>query len=227
MQKIFDQFMKERPILHRLKDGSKTQWGLMETALRLIWDNTSANSKTIETGGGLSTVAFAMRHTNHTSIFPSHHAYIQDTIADYLKGKGASPDNIHYVLGESQQVLPAWQDTGYDMVLLDGDHAFPTPFMDWFYLASKMKVGGLLLLDDTQLWPVKVLRDFLRVEPEWRLVAEPFRLAMFKLVTPWKPKWWGEQIYTVANSDLHSESKRMIPPAVKLALPYVFSEYLQ
>jgi hypothetical protein len=226
-QIMFERFLEERPALHRLKNGMPTQWGLHGAMLRFAWDHTAPGDKSIETGGGLSTVTFAMRNTRHTAIFPAYHTPLRDNINDYLQRESISPASLHYVLAESQRVLPSWTDSGYDMVLLDGDHAFPVPCIDWFYLASKIKVNGLLMLDDTQLWPVRILRDFLRAESNWRLVWELSGSSVFKLVAPWKEKWWGEQIFTVAHSDLHPNAKTMVPDAVKQALPSMFSAELQ
>jgi hypothetical protein len=46
-------------------------------------------------------------------------------------------------------------------------HSFPQVFIEWFYTASALKVGGHLLVDDVHVWTGHVLRDFLLDEPEW------------------------------------------------------------
>ena len=54
-------------------------------------------------------------------------------------------------------------------MLIDGSHAFPAPFIDWLYTASALKVGGHLIVDDTQLWTGHVLKQFLDEEAGWAL----------------------------------------------------------
>jgi hypothetical protein len=38
-----------------------------------------------------------------------------------------------------------------DLVLIDGDHAFPASFIDWYYTAEQVKLGGYVIVDDTNL----------------------------------------------------------------------------
>jgi hypothetical protein len=52
-------------------------------------------------------------------------------------------------------------------VFVDGKHAFPWPILDWFYTADRLKRGGLMVLDDVHLRPVRILVDFMRVDPRW------------------------------------------------------------
>jgi hypothetical protein len=40
-----------------------------------------------------------------------------------------------------------------DLVLVDGSHSFPQVFfIDWFYTAGALKIGGHLLVDDVHVW---------------------------------------------------------------------------
>jgi hypothetical protein len=57
-------------------------------------------------------------------------------------------------------------------VLIDGAHGFPIPFLDWYYTADRLNVGGLLAIDDTEIWTGHVLKMFLMAEPEWKLEAD-------------------------------------------------------
>jgi hypothetical protein len=47
-----------------------------------------------------------------------------------------------------------------DIVLIDGAHAFPFPFLDWYFTASALKAGGLLVIDDVQIATGTILADF-------------------------------------------------------------------
>jgi hypothetical protein len=55
-----------------------------------------------------------------------------------------------------------------DIVFIDGMHAFPWPILDWYSTADHLKVGGLMIIDHTQLPSVGILSEFLRVDsPRW------------------------------------------------------------
>jgi hypothetical protein len=69
-------------------------------------------------------------------------------------------------------VLPALESGPLDLILIDGGHGFPTPYIDWFYTAGKLKRGGFLILDDVGLWSCQILRDFLIEQPHWEFVTE-------------------------------------------------------
>lgn len=92
-----------------------------------------------------------------------------------------------------------------DLVLIDGSHAFPLPFIDWYYTYQKLKVGGKMIVDDTQLWTGLVLKRFLILEPEWQYERNsPPRSAIFtKVGSCIEAKWHGQQPYVVQKSHLH------------------------
>lgn len=53
----------------------------------------------------------------------------------------------------------------------------------WYYTADRLRVGGLVVLDDTQLWSVNILKQFLMQEPEWQLERDLWpRNAIFSRV---------------------------------------------
>ena len=57
----------------------------------------------------------------------------------------------------------------------------PWPFIDWFYTADKLKVGGLCVIDDIHLESVLDLVKFLKEEPRWEFVWElPRRTIAFR-----------------------------------------------
>ena len=92
------------------------------------------------------------------------------------------------------------------------------PYIDWYYTADRLKVGGLLVLDDTQLGPVHVLKEFLSKEPEWQL-EENFlpRSAVFRKVRPGscvKNEFW--QPYVVDKT-----IELLYPGHIHLIRPYL------
>lgn len=89
-----------------------------------------------------------------------------------------------------------------DLVLVDGSHSFPLPFIDWFYAQGALRDGGVLVIDDVQIWTGRVLRDFLRAEPGWTPVAEwAGRVAAFtKGADAVAARMWRRQPYVARRS---------------------------
>lgn len=103
------------------------------------------------------------------------------------------------ILGHSQAVLPAQEEEALDFVLIDGAHAFPLPLIDWYYTARRLRLGGLMMVDDTHIRSGKILTDFLESEVDrWRLAERRPSLAMFEKVgEPTIPAGdWPEQPYS-------------------------------
>lgn len=155
--------------------------GLTEAALRFIFDNVDESCATLETGCGLSTVIFALRGSRHTVIAPAPREF--EITKAYCSDRGIATGQIDFIPDVSQNVLPKVKTLPLDLVLIDGGHGFPTPYLDWFYTAGKLKKGGFLLVDDVWLWSCEILRDFLVEQPQWEFVAEyEGRTAVFRKI---------------------------------------------
>jgi hypothetical protein len=197
------ELLNDSPKLHRIgRVGVHVpiSYELSDQALRFIDQNVDQNSQTLETGAGTSTVLFAIKGARHTCVVPDNG--LADRIREYCLERGISVAKIDFLIGKSEDILPGLKAGDFDLVLIDGQHAFPAPFIDWYYTAHKLKIGGMLLIDDVQLWTGRVLRDFLSEEPEWRLIGElSVRTAAFqKEQTYAGEKWWGQQPYIVRKS---------------------------
>src|SRR6185503_1666742 len=81
-----------------------------------------------------------------------------------------SLEHVTFELGPSDKLLPTMALGDLDLVLIDGGHGFPVPFIDWYYTAFALKAGGIVIVDDTQIWTGAVLRDFLMADPDWKLL---------------------------------------------------------
>jgi hypothetical protein len=144
--------------------------GLTEAAVSFIYENIDDQCATLETGCGLSTVAFALKGSRHTVIAPAPSEF--EIIKKYCLDRGIQTSQIDFIAGPSQIVLPALESPSLDLVLIDGGHGFPTPFVDWFYTAGRLKNGGLLIVDDVWLWSCQILCDFLNEQPQWECIQE-------------------------------------------------------
>jgi hypothetical protein len=175
---ILDDILRNPPKPH-VQSGKKVSMGLTSPVLRFIHSNVDASSATLETGCGLSTVVFALTGAHHIVISPAADEF--EYLTHYCADRRISTGRVTFIPGSSQAVLPALSKPPLDLVLIDGCHGFPAPYIDWFYTAAALKIGGHVIVDDTWLWSCQVLRDFLHAQPQWRLVGEYHdRTAIFQ-----------------------------------------------
>ena len=161
--------LADPPLVHEWMstDGLMTH-GLLPEALAFIESTVSPGQRTLETGSGLSTIAFALRGAEHICIVPD--AAEPERILTYCGRRGIDTRHLTFHVAPSERALPTLELNALDFVLIDGSHSFPQVFIDWHYTQSALKVGGVLVVDDVHIWTGKVLRDFLVAEPEWSLV---------------------------------------------------------
>ena len=194
------------PLLHHDATGQAVSWRLSSEALEFIDQNVPEGARTLETGEGMSTVLLATKDCRHTVVSPN--VVVLEVIRDFCRQEGISVDSVEFVEEFSQLALPRLDLSGLDFALIDGGHGFPTPFIDWFYVAMSLRPGGVVLVDDTQIWTGAVLRDFLRSEGrDWKPVADwPGRACAFEKLTDASPfSEWDQQPFvkerTVAPED--------------------------
>jgi len=179
---VHDLLWGKGPLLH-VHDGEARSWQVMNEVLLFIADHALEGCRTLETGAGVTTLLFAMNRCVHTCVAPF--ADEIQRIRDYAREKDLRLDTVTFEVDTSDRVLPRLQTDPLDIVLLDGAHGFPVPLIDWYYTADRLKVGGFLILDDTQLWSVNILKQFLLLEPEWQIERDFWpRSAIFRKSKP-------------------------------------------
>jgi hypothetical protein len=203
----FSRLLAAMPGIH---GGGKITWGLSEDTLRFIDARVAEGARTLETGAGASTLLFAMKGAEHTCITPVGDEV--ERLKRFCEEQGVGTGRISFVVEKSQDALPRLRELrDLDLVLIDGGHGFPVPFLDWFLTAPKVKVGGLVIVDDTQLWTGETLRDFLMAEPEWRLEATFVRGAAFRKLENRIEKEWNEQPFVFERSESPGRPRRRTP----------------
>jgi predicted O-methyltransferase YrrM len=155
------------PIVDSIKKKVPACYGVDPELARFLFDSVSEQSKTLGTGSGISTLAFALRQTRHIAIRPN--ANEVESIRTYAADNQISLDRVEFVMEPSERYLPHCKAEDLDLVLIDGKHAFPWPIIDWFFTADKLKQNGIVVLDDLQMSSVSMLGDFLREDPRWQL----------------------------------------------------------
>jgi predicted O-methyltransferase YrrM len=198
-----------RPTFHSDERGKPISLQLSRRMLEFVEANTPTGGHTLETGAGYSTVVFAIVGANHIAIQPDERQV--RAIRSFCEEHHVNLDQVSFEVGPSERVLPSLHCAPLDLALIDGLHGFPAPLIDWAYIAPLLRVGGYLIVDDTDIWTGRLLRDFLIAEPDWQLETElPPRAAVFqKTDSRAGMKDWPSQPYVMAATKCLVRSHRL------------------
>lgn len=179
---ILKRLINERPMFHGRERAGTEQYAITPDILNWISNHLKRDSVTLETGCGHSTVVFMLYSKVHYAISPFYQEH--DEIKKWCTANGIPMKNTQFIVSTSQEIIHSIQfDSKLDMVLIDGDHAFPAPFIDWYYTADWIKKGGILIVDDTQLITGKILKEFLLEEKNrWNCIWETNKTSIFKKI---------------------------------------------
>jgi hypothetical protein len=181
--------------------GKPLPWQIAPRVLEVIDASVGPDSQTLETGAGVSTALFALKGCVHTCVVPWTSE--RDRLHAWGAQAGVSFDRVTFECEPSEQVLPRLAPDPLDFVLIDGGHGFPTPFIDFFYAGRRLRRGGLLAVDDTQIWTGRVLHRFLAEQPGWEIVQElRMRSTVFRRTDEPSEalQEWNEQPYVRRHS---------------------------
>lgn len=194
-----EELLEQAPQFHS-NEGRPWSWQLATEVLEFIDAHVHEGMITLETGAGVSTVLFAARGAHHTAIAPAPEEFAR--IRRFCEKSGVSLERVALRAEKSEDLLPGLEPHGLDLVLIDGSHAFPAPFIDWYYTAAALKVGGHVIVDDVQLWTGHVLKRFLDEEPGWALRhAYTGRSAVFVKEEPFAGlREWTDQPFVTRRS---------------------------
>lgn len=229
---IIDKIIEDPPKIHHDSEGKLVSYSLDIESLKFINNYLGDNYVTLETGAGISTILFAEKSSQHTCIVPSRKQV--ENITNYCKQHSIKADRVTFIIDRSEEVLPNIEIEDLDLVLIDGRHAFPSPFIDWYYTSSRIKIGGLLIVDDTQLWTCQVLKNFLLQDPNWAPYKEFPRTIIFKKINEVNHnRSWLFQPFVEQRSSLHPPGWRRrnfylrIQNGIKLLRDGEFTNFLE
>ena len=160
---LVEECLQDPPQVH--KGIATGVWATQRTCYDFILSKVTDGSTTLETGLGVSTVLFARLGCSHTCVVPAQVEI--DNVTAYFDERGIEHENVRFVTGFSDEVLPRLKIDPVDLFLIDGAHGYPAPIIDWFYGAQHLRRGGTLVLDDIQLRQVQALDAFLQKDPRW------------------------------------------------------------
>jgi predicted O-methyltransferase YrrM len=122
----------------------------------------------LEIGCGWSTIALGLVSDRHIAIAPDPDEH--EALRRWAKVEDVALDGVELVVARSQDQLPAaalGEDDGtFDLVLVDGDHAAPTPALDVFLTTPLLRTGGLLAIERTRIRSIAAVVDRLARDTE-------------------------------------------------------------
>jgi hypothetical protein len=198
---LIEKLIQDNPQFH-FYQGRFTSWAVHPDTLRFLCNLLTPGMSTLETGCGQTTVVFSLAGANHICVTPNSGE--AERVKQYCAELGLTK-NITFLLESSDVVLPKSEliPSGLDHVFIDGAHGFPAPVIDWHYTASKLKLGGILGVDDFKMPSVRILYDFLCAEEEWELIKVMYNTAFFRKLQ--EPKslvhWSGNKMNQLYQGD--------------------------
>ena len=195
--------IQERPQLHRARDGSPKDGGLNpRMGERFITELAPLDKPRIaETGTGLTTLLFLSLDPELViSVSPAPELH-ERTRAEAIE-RGIDLGPLRLVDDRSESALPLLalvEGVELDAGFIDGNHGWPAVFVDFCYLNRMLRPGGLLFVDDVQIYAVAQLVCLLRAQqPHYELVAAEPKMATFRkgLDLPYLPDWRMEPFIT-------------------------------
>jgi predicted O-methyltransferase YrrM len=181
------------PQVHPNAEGGV--WRTEDSCYEFIARHVTRQSVTLETGLGLSTVAFALLGSDHTTVCPD--AREADVLRQWADEHGVELATVRLIIGGSERVLPDLDTKPLDLVFIDGCHGYPLPQLDFLYACSHLKRGGVVVLDDMHLWAPRQLQTYLDADERWEQLERTRKWAAYRrqsegsLVEGWRQQPFG------------------------------------
>jgi predicted O-methyltransferase YrrM len=187
-------------LFYRSKDGidtsnmERTAYTIDKFIMKYIEQN-SSNMVSLETGGGNSTLIFGEKSKKHYTINPDKTGC--KLINNFLDENNID-HNITFIEKSSEYALPSITDIideeSVDICLIDGNHSFPVPIIDWFYINPLLKKNAIIIIDDYQIKAVDMLVDFLKQDSSYSYVKHLGDAVIFKKKSDLKMGWLNQKM---------------------------------
>jgi hypothetical protein len=186
----------------------------------------------VETGSGKTTLLFSHLSKNHV-VFALENG--SKSISSVKKSELFNAKNVKYIEGPTQKTLPRYVfNLKFDIVLLDGPHAYPFPDLEYYYFYPNLIEGGLLLLDDIQIPSIRRMFEIIKADDMFELLEVLHNMAFFRrtdspVLDPYSDSWWlqgynrlhYEKIKGIrlSKNPVYKMLKRTIPEGIKKHIP--------
>ncbi len=160
--------------------GKAQVWNTQRSCYEFMARHVSEGSRTLETGAGVSTVLFAAWGCEHLCVVPGPNQ--REAVLKYCAESGFGTDALDFDLRGSEVALPEIPpERVFDLFLIDGNHGFPTPIIDWFYGAGHLREGGIVVFDDLEIPQVgHWLEWFLDKDSRWERIESTSKWAAYR-----------------------------------------------
>ena len=175
-----------------------------------------------ETGCGKSTI-FLSRISSKHKVFcvDDRREGMTSSVRYFADCPATRMDKIEMVFGPTQETLPAYGGhEPYDLVLIDGPHAYPFPELEYYYFYPHLKANALLVIDDVHIPTVGRLADFLSEDQMFERIELVGSTAIFRRTDvpafdPIGDGWWLQN-YNRRRADfakhIHLRDGRRLSP---------------
>lgn len=195
-------------------------WRTARSCYDLMANHIRRGSRTLETGAGLSTILFAAWGCDHLAVVPDPSE--ATAIEAYCAENGIYTDSLTFDLRPSEVALPDQADSGeLDLVFIDGCHGFPSPMIDWFYGAGRLRRDGVVVFDDVQLPQVSLLiENFIEPDDRWQELEKTPKWGAYRRISEGflGEDWYDQPFFPTQKVTLGDRAIRTLKAAVPLSV---------
>jgi hypothetical protein len=131
-------------------------------------------------------------------------------IRDDAVSRGLDVKKLKFINDRSERALPKLAleaRTQCQAALIDGNHGWPSVFVDFCYLNMMMDRGAILFVDDVHIYACEQLMLLLKSQPEYELLRLDNKMATFRKTSQaqFLPDWRDEpfiMMNTISRRDL-------------------------
>ena len=198
-------FLRDLPKLHERGNQPAHSGGLnLRLGTVMIEELQKLDSPSIvETGAGCSTLLFMMLGCSAvTSIAPDEK--LGKSIHAQAEARDLDSSVLTFINDRSERALPRLaldQKLRCQAAFIDGNHGWPSVFVDFCYLNLMMRKGAILFIDDVHVYACAQLQLLLATQPEYEFVRLDGKMATFRKTSDaeFLPDWRGEP-FILANT---------------------------
>ncbi len=176
LERVLELLASNPPRVH--PNAPQGVWAAATDCLAFLAATVQPGSRTLETGCGATTIVFGAAGSHHQAVFLDD--FEGEGVRTWCDEHGVGTETITFHAGSSSQTLPRLDLGDLDLVMVDGCHGFPFPQLDWYYSASHLVEGGVLVVDDTHLPAPYELRRYLESDPRWERIRVGTQWAAFR-----------------------------------------------
>jgi hypothetical protein len=202
-----DRLTKSPPLLHNWKGAWRLGGFKADEFLQLVRMAARASSGSggtfAETGAGLSTLGLlCVEPEKVISVAPAGDLF--ERILLEARNFDIDPAPLQHHVQPSELVLPSLvleREPFIDFALIDGGHNFTHVWVDFVYFNYGLRRGGIVAVDDIQLFPCQQLALYLNSNRGWEVAGRSPKTVYFRKKTDRRLEGdFGSSPYVLANS---------------------------